>query len=84
MRLLLIVVLVAVVAIAGCGSEDKKASSAIDDGKGAANSEVKDTGGKKSVADQEPEGKESAKEGEDGLLEGEESINPPGISTENE
>ena len=83
MRLLLIVVLVAVVAIAGCGSEDKKASSAINDGNGAANSEVKDTG-KKSVADQEPEGKESAKEGEDGLLEGEESIDPPGISTENE
>ena len=79
MKFHLVVVLVAVIAIAGCGSEDKKASSAADDGNGAASSEVKDTGRKKPVADQEPEGKKSEKEGEDGLLEGETSINPPSI-----
>ena len=79
MKFHLVVVLVAVIAIAGCGSEDKKASSAADDGNAAANSEAKDTGGKKPVANQEPEGKKSAKEGEDGLLEGETSINPSSI-----
>ena len=80
MNFSLVIVLVGVIGIAGCGSEDKTSSPESVGGKNVDDSSVNNAGRKQSVSNQETAGKKSAKEGKDGLLEEEMSVNPPGRS----